>query len=259
MIADHAYKDVRNRMISSTSKYCAIFLVTLMMSGCVTVTDAPQTQFDPTEASEARIALGLNYINQEKYDRARENLDIALRYTPNYYRAQNAMAYYYQTVGEMDAAEKMYQRALIDSPKNGDVHNNFGVFLCSQQRYDEALSSFDLAVKQPYYYLVSASYENAGLCSLKKEDVIQARVYFNKALSHEPYRTKSMLKLSELDIQANLLSEARQRLFKYNKRYGYQPQSLALLIQLETRAGRPTDVVRYENELNTRFPNAQPD
>lgn len=233
-------------------------LLCSLLVGCVTVDEAGnKKEIDNIEASEARISLGLSYLETGQWQRARDNLELALDYSPRYYRAQNAMAYYYQQVDEPDAAEAMYRQALRDSPKNGDVQNNYGVFLCSQQRYDEAIAAFEKAIKQPYYYLTSASYENAAFCSLKSGGKQQAKDYFEKTLAYDPYRPKSMLQLAQLEIDSQNLKDARVMLFKFNKRYGYKADSLWLLIQLEHGAGRQTQVEKYAGLLKDQYPNSQ--
>ncbi|KLV02376.1 type IV pilus biogenesis/stability protein PilW [Photobacterium aphoticum] len=234
-------------------------LLCSLMIGCVTVDDAGNAKqtVDKIEASEARIALGLSYLENGQWQRARDNLEIALEYAPKYYRAQNAMAYYYQQVDEPTQAEALYKQALRDSPKNGDVQNNYGTFLCAQGRYDEAISAFEKAIAQPYYYLTSASYENAALCSLKKGSESEARVYFDKALAYDPYRPMSMLQLAKLDIKDDNLKDARVRLFKFNKRYGYKADSLWLLIQLENQAGSQSMVEKYAGILQQQFPGSK--
>ena len=229
----------------------------LLFSGCATVDVVDNgKEFDAQAASEARVNLGLSYFKAEQWQRARENLELALKYDPNYYRAQNAMAYYYQKVGENDAAEKMYIKALKNSPKNGDVLNNYGVFLCSEDRYKEAIDAFVKAVKQPNYYLISDSYENAGLCSRKQGNLKEAADYFENALSHDPYRPRSLLQLAQVEIDSNNFKDARVQLFKFNKRYGYTADSLWLLIQLEKQAGRLTQVTKYAILLKEKYPDS---
>ncbi|MGF1680542.1 type IV pilus biogenesis/stability protein PilW [Photobacterium minamisatsumaniensis] len=234
-------------------------LLCSLMVGCVTVdeTGNKKQTVDKVEAAEARISLGLSYLENGQWQRARDNLELALNYAPKYYRAQNAMAYYYQRVDEPEEAEAIYRQALRDSPKNGDVQNNYGVFLCGQARYDEAISAFEKAIKQPYYYLTSASYENAALCSLKKGSKPEAKVYFEKALSYDPYRPKSMLQLAQLDINDSNLKDARVMLFKFNKRYGYKADSLWLLIQLEQQSDQQSQVDKYASLLKEQFPNSK--
>ncbi len=49
----------------------------IALAGCVTVTETAgnATQSDPTEMAEARIALGLGYLENGSMIKARENLE----------------------------------------------------------------------------------------------------------------------------------------------------------------------------------------
>ncbi|EGR3962787.1 type IV pilus biogenesis/stability protein PilW [Vibrio cholerae] len=225
----------------------------IALTGCVTVTETAgnATQSDPTEMAEARIALGLGYLENGSMIKARENLEKALQHAPDYYRSQLSMAHYYEAVGENDAARTMYRTALSKHPKNGNVLNNFGTFLCKQGEYDTADQYFRRAVEQPYYYLISASYENAGLCALKAGKTDNAREYFKRAIDHDPNRLLSILQLTKMEIEAGDYTPARLRLMDLNQRYGYQKASLKLLIELEKRAGNSALEQKYQTLLNS--------
>ncbi|MDT8794426.1 type IV pilus biogenesis/stability protein PilW [Vibrio cholerae] len=225
----------------------------IALAGCVTVTETAgnATQSDPTEMAEARIALGLGYLKNGSMIKARENLEKALQHAPDYYRSQLSMAHYYEAVGENDSARKMYRTALSEHPKNGNVLNNFGTFLCKQGEYDTADQYFRRAVEQPYYYLISASYENAGLCALKAGKTDNAREYFKRAIDHDPNRLLSILQLTRMEIEAGDYTPARLRLMDLNQRYGYQKASLKLLIELEKRAGNSALEQKYQTLLNS--------
>ncbi len=220
----------------------------IALAGCVTVTETAgnATQSNPTEMAEARIALGLGYLENGSMIKARENLEKALQHAPDYYRSQLSMAHYYEAVGENDSARKMYRTALSEHPKNGNVLNNFGTFLCKQGEYDTADQYFRRAVEQPYYYLISASYENAGLCALKAGKTDNAREYFKRAIDHDPNRLLSILQLTKMEIEAGDYTPARLRLMDLNQRYGYQKSSLKLLIELEKRAGNSALEQKYQ-------------
>ncbi|MBN7284776.1 type IV pilus biogenesis/stability protein PilW [Vibrio cholerae] len=225
----------------------------IALAGCVTVTETAgnATQSNPTEMAEARIALGLGYLENGSMIKARENLEKALQHAPDYYRSQLSMAHYYEAVGENDSARKMYRTALSEHPKNGNVLNNFGTFLCKQGEYDTADQYFRRAVEQPYYYLISASYENAGLCALKAGKTDNAREYFKRAIDHDPNRLLSILQLTKMEIEAGDYTPARLRLMDLNQRYGYQKASLTLLIELEKRAGNSALEQKYQTLLNS--------
>ncbi|WP_239502594.1 type IV pilus biogenesis/stability protein PilW [Vibrio astriarenae] len=242
----------------SIKKVIAIMTGLLPLLGCITVSDNPKAEVksDPIEMSESRIELGLGYLQQGNMPKARENLEKALKHSPDYYRAQISMAHYFDTVGETDRADKLYRTSLRHHPKNGNVLNNYGTFLCKQGEFDQANDYFNRAIKQPYYYLVSASYENAALCALKAGKKNKASYYFQRTLDHDPYRARSILQLSKLEIQNDDLSKARLRLIGFHQHFGVQIASLKLLIELEEKAGNTSLKNKYENLLNQLIVNS---
>ncbi|EOD80758.1 Type IV pilus biogenesis protein PilF [Grimontia indica] len=229
-----------------------------LLAGCVTVTEKQNTaKFDSIDAAESRISLGLAYLKAGQWERARQNLETAVQFAPTYYRSLISFAYYLQEVGEYDQAEQQYKTALRHSPQNGDVQNNYGVFLCRQERYDEAQRAFARAIDQPYYYKLSGSYENAALCAMKEGNRGNAKVWFAKAIDHEPNRPLSSVKLARMEVEDDELNEARIRLFHFHKRYGYQPATLLIMNDLENKAGRPKEAERYASLLADKFPESK--
>ncbi len=237
-------------------KIANIFLVSLLV-GCVTVNEqSNNNQFNKIKAAEARIKLGLSYLESKDMIRSRENLKKAISYAPDYYRSLIAMAHFYQEVGENEQAEQAYKKALEGAPKNGDVLNNYGTFLCKIGRFDEADVFFNRAIEQPYYYLIAASYQNAAMCALKSRDQDKAEHYFARSLDHDPNRTISILQLTQIEIQKAKYKKARVRLLKFHNRFGYKASSLGLLIELETQAKNDTLVSKYVNLLKDKYPDS---
>ena len=71
----------------------ALILITLLISGCVTTVESRLTRkANPDKAVENYTQLGLGYIQQGRYDRARARLNRALEINPEYPGANNAMA-----------------------------------------------------------------------------------------------------------------------------------------------------------------------
>ncbi|MCJ2376452.1 type IV pilus biogenesis/stability protein PilW [Vibrio sp. ZSDZ34] len=204
---------------------------------------------DPVTMAEARIKLGVGYLQQQQFIKARQNFEKALIHAPDYYRSQLSMAYYYEKVGDSSKAANHYDKALRDNPKNGNVLNNYGTFLCKQGDYEKAEQLFTLAINQPYYYLVSASYENAGFCALKNKNIDKAQHYFEKAIAHQPMRPKSTLQLAAIEIQQQHYTQARVRLMQFHQRYGYTYSSLVLAVDIEKKTGNQTLEKKYRDLL----------
>jgi type IV pilus assembly protein PilF len=236
------------------NKLILVFLV-CCVAACVTVTEQEgRASFDHQKAAEARVKLGLSYLEAGNMPKARESLELALRYAPNYYRALNAIAYYYDRVGEIELANNAYLKALRVSPANGDVLNNYGTFLCQQGDFAKADEYFNRAIDLPHFYQVAASYENAAMCALSSEDTDKAYFYFKRAVEHEPHRYLSTLQLAKIEIDKYMYTEARNRLFKFHKRYGYKAASLGLLIELEKKSGNESLSSKYLDKLKSLYP-----
>jgi len=225
----------------------------LGLVGCVTVNEegnSPVVKADPVSMAESRIALGLGYLESGSMIRAHDNLQQALTHAPSYYRAQLSMAHYYETVGEDAKAEDMYKRSIRQNSKNGNVLNNYGTFLCKQGEYKQADKMFNRAIEQPYYYLIPASYENAGFCALKSNNKDKAKYYFTRAIDHDPHRPKSILQLAKLEIDSGNYTDARIRLMRFNQMYGVKKPSLRLMVELERAAGNDALEKKYQYQLD---------
>lgn len=228
----------------------------VLLSACAS---GPDLENDNIRAADARISLGLNYLFRENWLKARENLEIALKYAPNYYRSLNSIAYYYQLVGERKLAEEHYKKALRQSPANGDVLNNYGVFLCELGSYKQADELFNRAIKQPDYYQVAKSYQNAALCSLKRGDKDKAAYYFKRSLDYDPRQLLVMYELARLEFEMGKLAEAKGRLIKIHSKFGYQKQSLILLIDIARQLNSPVMVEKYSATLKKLYPDSTQD
>ncbi|PFG56258.1 type IV pilus assembly protein PilF [Vibrio sp. ES.051] len=235
-----------------TIKLSALILISqVALVGCVTVNKDGGliAKADPVEMAESRIALGLGYLEGGNMVRAHDNLQQALTHAPQYYRAQLSMAHYYETVGEDSKAEKMYKRSLRQHAKNGNVLNNYGTFLCKRGDFQKADQMFNRAIKQPYYYLIPASYENAAFCALKSQNRDKAQYYFARAIDHDPHRPSSILQLAKLEIEEGNYTDARIRLLRFNQTYGIKKPSLQLMILLERAAGNESLEQKYQKQL----------
>jgi type IV pilus assembly protein PilF len=156
-------------------KIIAIAL-SILLSACAT---------NPKEnitAAQYNVQLGLGYLAQDDKMRAKEKLLRAKSQAPHLIDTHLALAYYYQTVGQMHLADEAYQSAWELDPKAGNVNNNYALFLCSQNQYDQAMSHFETAFQAVDYLKLANAYENAALCAAKAGDVSKAHQYANLAL-----------------------------------------------------------------------------
>ncbi|MGL4517685.1 MAG: type IV pilus biogenesis/stability protein PilW, partial [Shewanella sp.] len=209
-----------------------LLALSLGVTGCVTErtytgTDIPvsERKLDRVAAARERMQLGLTYLNRGNSEQAKYNLDKAIEYAPELEDVHVAMAYYYQTVGDLVRTERAYLDAISTKDTSGDSMNNFGVFLCQQKQYAKAEKMFLAAIEMPKYTRTASSYENLGLCSREAGLNQKARQYFQMALKYDPRRAVSLLELVELDIDQNDFIKARNQLARYHQVAAQTPES----------------------------------
>ena len=202
--------------------------LSLLLVGCTNPTQQPY------ERADARIALGIKYLDLGNMVKAKSNLMSALKHAPDYYKVTLALAHYYEKVNESGLASELFRKALEKAPDNGEILNNFANFLCNRGHYEQARSLFTQATRQLEYLHTALSYENAALCALKHKDTQSAAKLFQKALDHDPNRTKSILNLAKIDIASGKKKLAKERLANLLGISVNSNRISAILSQLET-------------------------
>jgi type IV pilus assembly protein PilF len=251
--------------IQGSSKLSVVVLLLglVALSGCVTRSTTSKTPNDEmvvskgpdlNEAAEQRLNLGLRYLQSGQIERAKYNLDKAIKYAPDKASVQIGLAYYYEQVKEPVLAEKHYQRAIRIDGKNGDNLNLYGSFLCSEKKYKLADRQFNKAVKQPKYANVAATYENAGVCAKRAGNIAKSEDYFDKALAHNPKSSRSLLEKASFLFENKKLFKARAFLSRHLAVSKPTAQSLWLGIQIERVMGDTDALSSYELNLTGLFP-----
>jgi superkiller protein 3 len=90
--------------------------------------------------------LALSQHALGKREESRESLLRAARETPLDVDVLDTLGVVLHELGEDSSAEECYRNALEINPSNGRVWNNYGVLQFSQERFGEAVKSFETAV-----------------------------------------------------------------------------------------------------------------
>lgn len=234
------------------------YIVVLGLVGCVSQ-PLPEgfedpNDFDQIEAAKTRISLGLTYLKNGNYSQAKFNLDKALQFAPRLADAHYSLAYYYQVVGENERAEQAYQEAMDRAPRNPDIANTYGTFLCQQGKYDKAKTYFLKAVNSDNYISTAETYENLALCSHSQGQTDDAITYLQSALNHQPSRAKSLLLLTSLYTDTQQWQPARQTLRRYEKLASVSPDTLWLSVRIEQALGNTQQAQGYGDMLIHMYP-----
>jgi type IV pilus assembly protein PilF len=176
-----------------------IFLLCSLIVSCSTMNSADNKE-EKQKISTAKIntQLGIAYLGRHDVLRAKQKLLIALQEAPNIPETWYSMGYFLETTGNKAEAQKYYLKAIDLAPSRGDTHNNYGTYLCRIGNYKASIQQFVMATEDPDYLNSGAAFENAGYCALKIPDKTLAKMYFTKAVEHDPSRSASASELGYL-------------------------------------------------------------
>lgn len=235
----------------------AILAIALALTGCVSQSQPGGIggdDFDMQEAAKTRISLGLTYLKNNNYKAAKMNLDKALEFAPRLADTHYSLAYYYQLVGETARAEEAYGNAMSLAPRNADIANSYGAFLCQQGRYDDAMTYFSKAVENKQYANSAETYENMALCASEAGRTDDAKAFLENALNHQPGRAKSLMLLTELYMSRSQWDEAEATLRRYQKVTRVTPDSLWMAMEIARGRGDAETAKGYGDMLLTMYP-----
>lgn len=230
----------------------ALAVLALTLVGCASGPN--EREVNKEKSAQVNAELGLRYMFQGKNDLALEKLQRALSYDDDSVAAHHYLAELYRRLDEQEKADEHYREALDLEPENSSIHNNYGVFLCNAERYDDAEEQFLEVLENPVYNGRAATYENLGLCLRQGEKNARAEKYFRKALEINPKLPKSLAAMAELSFaQGNMLS-ARAYIQRYRDVAPHNPRTLWLGIQVERALGDHDAVASYGMLLTGNFP-----
>lgn len=233
----------------------------LLAAACVTVPEEgslpPRAEPDLKEAAKLNTDLGIDYMRKGLLEAALDKLNRALSQNPDYALAQSSIAFVYAKRGDAAPAEAHYQRALDLEPDNASTRNNFGVFLCGQQRYQDADKLFLQAARNPKYDEPQKAWINAGVCARREPDLDKADAYFREALVLRAEDPEALAQMASLSIERKDYLRARAFLQRYEKVGPATAETLWIGATAEAALGDQGAAAVYATRLKTEFPESE--
>lgn len=204
------------------------FLLLLLVTACAPLSQHPTNRTDKQSQADARITLGMEYLQLGQLDRAGQNFEAALAHAPNYYRAQLAQAIYLQQSGLAELARQRYQILLEQHSSQPEVLLSYATFLCQQQQFQQAHAWFEKSIRHALASQRVANYQNAALCAIKTENHQQAETYLVRALEYQPNRLDLRLHLAQVAINIGDTDQAAAQLTIVESQNGANQATQAL-------------------------------
>jgi type IV pilus assembly protein PilF len=232
-------------------------MVVLLLTACA---GSPSNNSDKPDnrqkAAETNTALGMEYMERGQYEVALGKLKKALRAEPDYAPAHTVTAVLYERIGEDELAGKHYRMAYESAPSNGDVNNNYGVYLCQNGKSAQALDHFERALDDPFYRSPSVALTNAGSCALNAGDPVSADGYLRRALKIDPDFPDALISMVRLNYQKKDSLRTRAFLQRYEAVAEHNAESLLLAYRVETAANDSRSANKYKVLLESYYPDS---
>ncbi len=209
------------------------------------------------KAAMLNIEMGQSYLAQGYVSRAKQKFVHALELQPKLPEAHSAIAYFYETVGDLDEAEKHHNSAVTFGTGKGRFYNNYGTFLCRQKRFKEADRAFNNALKDKQYIKTAEVYENAGLCALQHADNSKAYEYLKSAVKHDPNRTNACLELANIELQRENPKSAIYYLKLFKQNGQASAKSLYLSVRSHQQLQQEDELASALLQLKSLFPDSK--
>ncbi|MDZ4730517.1 MAG: type IV pilus biogenesis/stability protein PilW [Xanthomonadales bacterium] len=242
-------------MKASILRLSLVLFLSLVLSACGSTGETRTGEkSDGRKAAETNAALGRQYFDRKQYEIALEKLKRAVAFDPTYAPAHSMLGVLYETLGEMVKAGEEYKQAVRYDPEDGDVNNNYAVYLCGHGNYKEADQHFATALKDPFYNTKYVAAGNAGLCALNNNDLDKAELYLRQSLEYDQKYSQALLPMAQLSYRKQDFLRARAFLQRFESAGQINSESLYLGYLIESELGDGKSASQYRENLMDQFP-----
>ena len=221
-----------------TNPLIIVFPILLLLTGCITETTGYiKKEFDPRVVVERQINLGVGYLRQREYTRAKQNLRKALSIDPRSAFAHTTLGVLFQLEGEFELAEDHFKKAIRFEPDFSQARNNYGVFLFDRGRFEDATVQLIVATQDRFYAKRPQAFENLGVAYLRLGKPAKAEAAFVRAVELNFSQSRALVELADIRFDQKNFVESR-RLYQ---RHGSLSQQSAHSLWLCVRLARVFD------------------
>lgn len=231
-------------------------LAVLLLASCVQTSTGVAPESDDDNAARQYYQLGARYYRNGNYELARERLQRAIDLDPRMAIAHSTLALTYEQLDNVRLATQHYDRAVRYASDSPEVRNTYAVFLCRQERYEEARKQFERAARIPENDDAEVTLTNAGVCMSQKPDYELAEQFLREALTHKAGYGEALIQMAALKYKTEDFLSARAFLQRYLASNRAMPEVLYLAVQIEKALGDDKASSDYATQLLREFPDS---
>jgi type IV pilus assembly protein PilF len=208
-------------------------------------------------AAKAHTDLGMAYLSEGRPDVALDEAHKAIESDSSYPLGYNLLGVVQMQLENSRAAEENLRRALSLAPNDPEINNNYGWFLCQNDRQKESIPYFVTASKNTLYAYPTKPLTNAALCSMVINDDKSAEDFLLQALRADPRNGNAYFLLAEINFRTDRLTDARTRLSEAHRLNLPTAQSVWLGVRIERRLGDKEAEADLARQLRREFPDSR--
>ena len=219
----------------------------------------PLSSMTPKDAhtrAKLHTELGSLYFRNGDLIIALEELTIAISIDANYAQAYSTRGLVLYQIKEFASAEKDFQRALDLAPKDPQISNNYGWFLCNTGKEKESIEYFRRAINDPLYQTPALAHLNAGTCYARINELDLAEDYIRKTLRYMPDNPQALLQLANISYKRGNYDAAKEHLKKVVRLSNPNAEALWLFLRVERRLGNSSDEISLAAQLRRKYPDS---
>jgi type IV pilus assembly protein PilF len=228
-----------------------VCLLTVALTACASSTG---NKIKSDDSADVHLQLGVRYMNLNKLEVARENLQLALKKDPDNSQVHNALAILYEKLNEHDKARDQYETARDLTPDDWSMQNNFGRFLCDRGEFEQGMVLLTQALSTPLNDKQWLALTNAGRCQMAMKQQQKAKAYFKQALLLNDSYAPALLGMQEISYQSGEYWAAKGYLQRYLSVAAHTSGTLWFAAQTERALGNAQLAKEYQNLLLEKFP-----
>ncbi|MHB8622392.1 MAG: type IV pilus biogenesis/stability protein PilW [Sulfuricaulis sp.] len=234
----------------------AMLLLVVALAGCASTAERQAERDKLNERVGTHVMLGASYLERDQLAIANQELDEALKESPDNSQANNVMGVLQWRLKYYDKAEHYFRKALDDDGNSASAHHNYGAFLCDRGRLDEGVQQFDAAAANHLYAYTADVDMDAGVCLMKKPDPVAAEKYFREALRINPKLPEALYRMAKISLDTGRLLSAQGFVQRYLQSAGQTPEILLLAVKTERELGHQNAAASYAFLLRNKFANS---
>ena len=203
------------------------------------------------------LQLGERYLELNKLEMARENLQHALMFDDQNAQIYNSLAVLNEKLRIIDEAQVNYQQAFALNSNDLRIKNNYGRFLCEQGDTQQGVTLLSQAATDGLNERPWLAMTNLGICYLQIGNSLEAERYFLQALQVNTDYSPALLAMQKIRYAKGDIADAKVYLAHYQRVSQDTAQSLFIAIKIENAAGNNTLAEQYKQLLLSQFPLSQ--